>query len=393
MSGGKGGGGVTAMLTSIAYGRHTDRVPKGMEASEPSQEKRNPHPIAIAVFLRPRHEFMAGRAAVIQYPQGEICPLGLFPSSEPPGHQSARVRTLFLVSFQRQKRAFIMTISSKNSPVVSAETISLISHASQPVVTTDLLAKLYGTQADNIKKNFSRNQDRFVEGKHYFKLEGEALRQFKGMGTSSHHADFRYAARLILWTERGAARHAKMLETDQAWDVFEKLEDCYFTKRPSEQLSLTDGQHFVVAKDGVVVYHKPLTERTSRRYLQPRVIQQLPAPECQQALKLLDQLQSAPAMTGDVDYRQVQDALRRLLALLGRVEPYRRVAPAIVTLEAADRLLTRLWTMIDESRFRISMVQNNAAAGQPLTEGSLHTIQNIRHILGLPMTVRLHCQG
>ncbi|MBF9538525.1 phage antirepressor Ant, partial [Escherichia coli] len=35
---------------------------------------------------------------------------------------------------------------------------------------------------------------------------------------------------LILWTERGAARHAKMLETDQAWEVFEKLEDCYFSQ-------------------------------------------------------------------------------------------------------------------------------------------------------------------
>lgn len=33
-----------------------------------------------------------------------------------------------------------------------------------------------------------------------------------------------------LWTERGAARHAKMLETDQAWDVFEALEDNYFGK-------------------------------------------------------------------------------------------------------------------------------------------------------------------
>ncbi|EPT6592756.1 phage antirepressor Ant, partial [Escherichia coli] len=38
------------------------------------------------------------------------------------------------------------------------------------------------------------------------------------------------ARSLILWTERGAARHAKMLETDQAWDVFEKLEDCYFSQ-------------------------------------------------------------------------------------------------------------------------------------------------------------------
>ncbi|EJY7180079.1 ORF6N domain-containing protein, partial [Salmonella enterica] len=27
------------------------------------------------------------------------------------------------------------------------------------------------------------------------------------------------------------ARHAKMLETDQAWEVFEKLEDCYFSQK------------------------------------------------------------------------------------------------------------------------------------------------------------------
>ncbi|EEK9283034.1 ORF6N domain-containing protein, partial [Salmonella enterica subsp. enterica] len=37
---------------------------------------------------------------------------------------------------------------------------------------------------------------------------------------------------------RGAARHAKMLETDQAWEVFEKLEDCYFSqKNPSVLVS------------------------------------------------------------------------------------------------------------------------------------------------------------
>lgn len=40
---------------------------------------------------------------------------------------------------------------------------------------------------------------------------------------------------LILWTERGAARHAKMLETDQAWEVFEKLEDSYFNQYEKER--------------------------------------------------------------------------------------------------------------------------------------------------------------
>ncbi|WP_053890286.1 P22AR C-terminal domain-containing protein, partial [Escherichia coli] len=72
---------------------------------------------------------------------------------------------------------------------------------------------------------------RFIEEKHFFKLEGETLREFK------HRVAFNYSVKiarnvrsLILWTERGAARHAKMLETDQAWDVFEKLEDCYFSQ-------------------------------------------------------------------------------------------------------------------------------------------------------------------
>ncbi|EOV7311415.1 Rha family transcriptional regulator [Escherichia coli] len=47
------------------------------------------------------------------------------------------------------------------------------------------------------------------------------------------------ARSLILWTERGAARHAKMLETDQAWDVFERLEDCYFSQNAQTAATVT----------------------------------------------------------------------------------------------------------------------------------------------------------
>ncbi|EOM2408963.1 ORF6N domain-containing protein, partial [Escherichia coli] len=36
------------------------------------------------------------------------------------------------------------------------------------------------------------------------------------------------------------ARHAKMLETDRAWEVFEKLEDCYFSQKIPEQLQLPE---------------------------------------------------------------------------------------------------------------------------------------------------------
>ena len=120
---------------------------------------------------------------------------------------------------------------------ISVETLSPITHNQIPVITTELLAQLYGTETNNIKVNYTRNAERFVCGKHYFKLEGAELREFKNKVTQSNLVAPR-TKHLILWTERGAARHAKMLETDQAWDVFEKLEDCYFSQKdPSTPVS------------------------------------------------------------------------------------------------------------------------------------------------------------
>ena len=114
---------------------------------------------------------------------------------------------------------------------ISVETLSTITYKQIPVITTELLAHLYGTEAIRIRQNHHENKGRFIEEKHFFKLEGETLREFK------HRVAFNYSVKiarnvrsLILWTERGAARHTKMLETDQAWDVFEKLEDCYFSQ-------------------------------------------------------------------------------------------------------------------------------------------------------------------
>ncbi|EPS8592676.1 P22AR C-terminal domain-containing protein [Escherichia coli] len=114
---------------------------------------------------------------------------------------------------------------------IYVESLSIISFSNIPVVTTELLASLYGTEPDYIRKNFNRNSGRFVIGKHYFLLENEELREFKhSMSLRPSVKIARNVRSLILWTERGAARHAKMLETDRAWEVFEKLEDCYFSQ-------------------------------------------------------------------------------------------------------------------------------------------------------------------
>ncbi|HIB7495390.1 TPA: P22AR C-terminal domain-containing protein [Escherichia coli] len=131
---------------------------------------------------------------------------------------------------------------------ISVETLSPITHNQIPVITTEFLAQLYGTEPVRIRQNHHENKVRFVEGKHFFKVVGNDLKELRVAlnysqnlrVTLSNSQNLQPSLRglqispkarsLILWTERGAARHAKMLETDQAWDVFEKLEDCYFSQ-------------------------------------------------------------------------------------------------------------------------------------------------------------------
>lgn len=77
--------------------------------------------------------------------------------------------------------------------------------------------------------NYSRNADRFVEGKHFFKVTGKELANLR---VSFSYLQISTKTRsLMLWTERGAANHAKMLETDQAWGYHEDLVEFYFTQR------------------------------------------------------------------------------------------------------------------------------------------------------------------
>ncbi|EES8533559.1 ORF6N domain-containing protein [Escherichia coli] len=141
---------------------------------------------------------------------------------------------------------------------ISVETLSPITHNQIPVITTELLAQLYGTEPVRIRQNHHENKVRFVEGKHFFKVVGNDLKELRVALNNSQNLRVTLsnsqnlqpslrglqispkARSLILWTERGAARHAKMLETDRAWEVFEKLEDCYFSQKIPEQLQLPE---------------------------------------------------------------------------------------------------------------------------------------------------------
>ena len=119
-----------------------------------------------------------------------------------------------------------MPILTQTIQVADKQT-SVIQYKSLPVMTTEQMAGFYGTDPVNIRKNHMRNAERFIDGKHFFKVEGDELRTLKN-SLSDFEVLSPNTRSLTLWTEKGAARHAKILDTDQAWDVYEQLEEVYF---------------------------------------------------------------------------------------------------------------------------------------------------------------------
>lgn len=109
-----------------------------------------------------------------------------------------------------------------SSTAITPDNLPRIRFTGLPVITTGALASVYRAKPKSIQDNFQNNADRFEAGKHFFKLEGADLKAFKNSPDNIGSGE-KQARSLILWTERGAARHAKMLDTDQAWEVFEKL--------------------------------------------------------------------------------------------------------------------------------------------------------------------------
>lgn len=115
------------------------------------------------------------------------------------------------------------------------EELTVLEYYNKRILTTKQLAEVYKTKENNIKNNFNNNKGRFIEGKHYYLLTGDALRSFKHeVNDIDLVAD--NVNQLYLWTERGASRHCKILDTDKAWEQFDNLEETYFKVKHSYQI-------------------------------------------------------------------------------------------------------------------------------------------------------------
>lgn len=137
----------------------------------------------------------------------------------------------------------------------------------QRILTTQQLAEVYETDTNNIKNNFANHKSHFVEGVHYFLLKGEELKAFKREVNNIDFANTnaenqvndidlvktedmnqvnnidlvdKRASHLYLWTERGANRHCKILDTDKAWEQFDNLEETYFRVKEQRPACIED---------------------------------------------------------------------------------------------------------------------------------------------------------
>lgn len=143
------------------------------------------------------------------------------------------------------------------------QSLFVIESRGQRVLTSAQIADCYNTTVDCIKQNFHANRSRYVEGKHYIALTGSELKEFKNKVRIPyqvqnenknevripHSAEikaryqfdtqFKYAKSLYLWTEKGALLHAKSLNTDKAWEVYEYLVDFYFRAKEQPQITQT----------------------------------------------------------------------------------------------------------------------------------------------------------
>ena len=104
--------------------------------------------------------------------------------------------------------------------------LQITEYSDMRVLTTQQLAEAYGTNTDVISKNFTNNKERYIEGKHFICLTGDELREAKANGKI--YGLPQNANKFYLWTKKGAFLHAKSLNTDTAWEVYDRLVDSYF---------------------------------------------------------------------------------------------------------------------------------------------------------------------
>lgn len=157
------------------------------------------------------------------------------------------------------------------------------------VLTTQQIAEAYGTDNKTISYNFNHNKDRYVDGKHFICLTGEELRAFREIHDLPSNLN-----KIYLWTEKGAFLHAKSLNTDTAWEVYDRLVENYFEK-PKAVPMTTDQKIQLLAQGNVELTEK--IDKVDKDLQEFKADMPLLALECQRITRAKNQ-KVVPLMGG-----------------------------------------------------------------------------------------------
>lgn len=139
--------------------------------------------------------------------------------------------------------------------------LQVIEKNGERVLLTSQLAESYGTDVRTISNNFNRNKERYTEGKHFYCLAGDELKEFKTIHQNDEQ--FKHVSVIYLWTEKGALLHAKSLGTDKAWEVYDYLVESYFNKK-IDKINLANA---ILNPDTIIQLATALKEEQSKSKL------------------------------------------------------------------------------------------------------------------------------
>jgi hypothetical protein len=100
--------------------------------------------------------------------------------------------------------------------------LNIVVFNKEPVLTFDMIDVAHGKADGQARTNFTRNKQRFVEGKHYHMVGYADAAAMEAYGVNVPPRG------LTLITKRGYLLLVKSFTDDLAWDVQEQLVDYYF---------------------------------------------------------------------------------------------------------------------------------------------------------------------
>ncbi len=103
-----------------------------------------------------------------------------------------------------------------------------ITYKGTPAITTERLAQVYGCDPKQIRQNFANNRGRFIEGKHFYTLTNNELKDFRLCVENFDSQISPKIRNLTLYTERGALQHAKSIGSDETWAIYDVLVETFF---------------------------------------------------------------------------------------------------------------------------------------------------------------------